>query len=103
MQIAASGNTTAYGNITIDKSNPVIDFYNGATFLGNIGSDNTDFSIGAQQRDLILGAASKIKIASPLSVFGSDSNYHDGVSTTISWDGGTHYIAIIKGVIVAAA
>jgi hypothetical protein len=55
---------------------------------------------------LILGAASKIKIASTLSVLAPDTNYYDGVSTTINWTdhlGNPHYLGIVKGNIVAAA
>jgi hypothetical protein len=46
-------------NITINKSNPVVNFYDGTTFLGTIGgqsSGNYDFAVGAQAGNLYLGA-----------------------------------------------
>ncbi|MCW4025282.1 MAG: hypothetical protein NWF01_09650 [Candidatus Bathyarchaeota archaeon] len=52
------GNLTAYGNVTINRSSPVLNFNNGATWLGDLGSDNSNFYLTARTGNLVLSTAS---------------------------------------------
>jgi hypothetical protein len=66
--ITNSGQVTTQGNITINKSNPVINFYNSATFLGDIGHDNSNFYVTARTGNLYLFTNSYVEINGNFSI-----------------------------------